>query len=41
MNINYTFPIEETDSTNYYFYEQGFNKDNINLVNKNLLEDLK
>ena len=29
MNINYTFPIEETDSTNYYFYEQGFNKDEL------------
>ena len=32
MNLNYTFPIEQTDSTNYYYYEKGFSDDELEKI---------
>ena len=36
MNINYTFDQEETDSQNYFFYKEGFNKSELNKISKNV-----
>jgi len=38
MNLNYTFPMEFTDSTNYYFYEQGFSKEELELIESSVSE---
>ena len=36
MNINYTFDQEETDSQNYFFYKEGFNKSELSKISKNV-----
>jgi len=36
MNVNYTFEQEETDSQNFYFYQKGFDKSELNKISKNV-----
>lgn len=36
MNINYTFEQEETDSQNFYFYQNGFDKSELTKISKNI-----
>ena len=36
MNVNYTFEQEETDSQNFYFYQNGFDKSELNKISKNV-----
>ena len=36
MNLNYTFPQEHTDSQNYYYFENGFNKDELTKIEENV-----
>jgi PKHD-type hydroxylase len=32
MNLQYTFPQKTTDSQNYYFFKEGFSKDELNII---------
>jgi|TARA_R110000824_G_scaffold389705_1_gene585922 PKHD-type hydroxylase len=37
MNLSYNFDRSETDSTNYYFFSNGFNKEELNKIEQNIL----
>ena len=36
MNLNYTFEQEQTDSQNYFYYKEGFSKDELKKISKNI-----
>ena len=36
MNVNYTFEQQETDSQNFYFFQEGFSKEELNKIEKNV-----
>jgi len=36
MNLNYTFDQQETDSQNYYFFKEGFNKAELNKIEEDV-----
>ena len=36
MNLNYTFDQPENDSQNYYFYKEGFNKEELNIIEQSV-----
>ena len=36
MNVNYTFEQQETDSQNFYFFQEGFSKEELTKIEKNV-----
>ena len=36
MNLNYTFEQQETDSQNYYYYKQGFSKEELTKIEEDV-----
>ena len=36
MNLNYTFEQEQTESQNYFYYKEGFSKDELKKISKNI-----